>query len=93
MVDDSLSSAVVTFVGYDGDGAVPGRYPSRIGDPDLRQGVLEILTEIDHDADLRAAGNLSAWGNALVARVSERHPELSGEALAALTALLTFEWR
>lgn len=93
MSDDALSSAVVAFVGYDGGGAVPGRWPARIADPLSRRTVRELMAEVDGYADPRGADDISVWGDALVARVRERHPELSGEALAAIKALLTFEYR
>ncbi|TFV83929.1 hypothetical protein E4V99_02280 [Microbacterium sp. dk485] len=92
MADDTLSAAVLTYVGYDRAAAVPGRFPSRIDDPKLRQHVLDIIAEADADADPRTAEKLSAWGDALVAGVHDRHPELSEEALAAVKGLLTFEY-
>lgn len=83
----------MAYVGFDRDAAVPGRFPARIDDPALRQRVVDIVAGVDAEADPRTAENLSAWGDALVAGVRERHPELSEEALAAVKALLTFESR
>ncbi|QEW02332.1 hypothetical protein [Microbacterium lushaniae] len=93
MVDDILSTAVLAYVGFDRDAAVPGRFPARIDDPELRRRVVDIVAEVDADAGPGTGENLSAWGDALAAGVRERHPELSDEALAALKALLTFEYR
>lgn len=93
MADSQLSGAVLTYVGYDRDASVPGRFPSRIEDADLRRRVLEIIAEVDAEADPSTAHDLSAWGDDLAARAGERHPELSADALQAIKALLTFEYR
>lgn len=91
MIDEALSRAIVTYVGYDTDTAIPGRHPDRIPDADLRRRVLDIVAAVDREEP--GSQGLWAWGAEVAAKTSALHPELSAEALDALKALITFEWR
>lgn len=93
MSSSDLSAGVVAFVGFDRDASVPGRFPARIADPALRERVLAVFRDVDADADPSQAVRLSEWGDDLAARAHSRYPELSEDALKAIKALLTFEYR
>ncbi|HKP05791.1 MAG TPA: hypothetical protein VJU58_00930 [Microbacterium sp.] len=91
MIDEVLSKAVITYVGYDTDAALPGRHPERIADGDLRREVLAIVAAVDREEP--GDQGLWVWGAEVATRVGEKYPQLSPEALDALKALITFEWR
>ncbi|MBW9110542.1 hypothetical protein JNB63_06265 [Microbacterium trichothecenolyticum] len=91
MIDEALSSAVITYVGYDTDTAIPGRHPDRIADEGLRREVLAIVATVDREEP--GDQGLWVWGSEVAKRVGEQYPQLSSEALDALKALITFEWR
>ena len=91
MIDEALSNAVITYVGYDTDTAIPRRHPDRIAHGGLRRAVLAIVAEVDREQP--GDQGLWVWGAEVSKRVGEKHPQLSVEALDALTALVTFDWR
>lgn len=87
----NLSEGVLAYVGYDGDAAVPGRFPNRV-DNTIRARVLEVISY----ADGRRPGegeDLFEWANRVSQQVGARFPELDEEALIAIRALESFEWR
>jgi hypothetical protein len=92
-VDEALSSGVLTYVGFDRDSSLPGRHPGRIEDPELRQRVVDLVAEVDAVRPGEDARDLFAWAESRRAEVATAHPELSDEALIALRALISFEWR
>ena len=89
--DERLSAAVVAYVGYDGASALPGRHPERIADDVLRAQVQTIVAAVDRKTP--GAQGLSQWAADLTAEIDREHPGLTPEAVAALVALETFEWR
>jgi len=91
VVDERLSAAVLTYVGYDGLSAIPGHHPERIVDVELRARTETILAVVEQ----RAPGSqgLTKWGRELRAEIHAEHPELNDGAVAALVALLCFQWR
>ncbi|WP_157428448.1 hypothetical protein [Agromyces salentinus] len=93
MIDFALSDAVVAYVGFDGESAVPGRHRDRIADPVLQERVAQVVNH----AELREPGNeaqgVLAWAQQRRDAVGRAHPELSGRALDAICALISFEWR
>lgn len=91
MIDDVLSSAVVRYVGVDMDAAVPGRHPDRIADGAIRARVVAIVAEAD--AAEPGVGDLFAWAESVRNAIALNHPELSPDALVALRALISYEWR
>jgi hypothetical protein len=88
-----VSDGVLVYVGYDGTRSIPGRFPSRIDDPTLRERVEQVIAEVDADADPSRAADLAGWGRELAEGAARRHPELRPEALRAIAALLTYENR
>lgn len=90
--DEELSAAVLTYVGFDRDSAVPGRHLDRIADGQLRSRVMALISEVD---SLPGDGSqdLFAWAEQRRVAIAEAHPELTDDALIALRALLSFEWR
>lgn len=91
MNQNDLNNAIVSYVGWDTDAALPGRYPERIEDAGLKRQVLAVISQ----ADAEEPGNqdLWVWGRQVGAKLSSEHPELSQEAIEAIIALITFEWR
>jgi hypothetical protein len=88
-----LSDGVLAYIGYDGMRSIPGRLPLRIEDPVLRERVVQVIAEVDADADPSRAADLASWGRELADGAARRHPELQSEALRAIAALLTYENR
>lgn len=91
MRDEIVSKAVIAYVGWDTDAALPGRHPERIADGSLKDHVLEIIAMVD--AEEPGSQGLWEWGREVGDKVSSRFPGLSTEAVDALVALITFEWR
>lgn len=91
MIDTRLSEAVVAFVGWDTQVAIPGRHPDRIADAALRTQVQEIVDFADRRPP--GHGGLQEWGRALAKSLATEFPELSARAVDAVVALQTYEWR
>lgn len=91
MTDVGLSDAVVAFVGWDTDAALPGRHPERVTDAALRARVQMVVDSADRQVP--GAGDLQEWGRAVGESLRAEFPELSERAVDALVALSTYEWR
>lgn len=90
-MDELLSRAVIAYVGWDTDVALPGRYPERVADGLLKDRVLEIIALVD--AEELGSQSLWEWGREIGGKVSSRFPQLSEDAVVALVALITLDWR
>ena len=90
-VDERLSAAVLTYVGYDGVSAIPGHHPERIVDQEIRDRARAIVSFVNEKTP--SSQGLSQWGMELRAEIHDEHPELNNDAVTALVALLTFQWR
>jgi hypothetical protein len=55
--------------------------------------VVDLVAEVDAVRPGEDARDLFAWAESRRAEVATAHPELSDEALIALRALISFEWR
>ncbi|WP_448719991.1 hypothetical protein [Microbacterium natoriense] len=91
MTDLPFSRAVIAYVGWDTDAALPGRHPERIPDASMRDRVLDVIKMVD--AEEPGYRGLWEWGREVGDNVSSRFPQLSKEAVDAVVALISFEWR
>jgi len=89
--DASLSEAVITFVGWDTEAALPGRHPERVTNPEIRRRVLEVVATVDEEVS--AAQGHWDWTLATGRNIEAQHPDLSSDAIDAILALITYEWR
>ncbi|MFL0412382.1 hypothetical protein ACH0AH_14550 [Microbacterium paludicola] len=87
----NLSEGVLAYVGYDGDAAVPGRCPSRVDDA-IGTRVREVISYADEHRPGEGE-ELFEWANRVSREVGGRFPELDEQALIAIRALVSFEWR
>jgi hypothetical protein len=97
--DDLLSRGMIAFVG------IPGRLDSTpdeervvrvTGDAgyDLIPRIKAILDELNRaDPPLWNVASLDEMGRGVKAWLRTRHPELSGEAIDAVTNQFTYSWR
>lgn len=82
-----LSRAVREFVGV----TVPARRYEHLPAEVPREYIDGILALVDSD---RPGGeDLSRWADRMAERLRAAHPELSEDAVQAITSLITFEWR
>ena len=86
-----MSAAILAFVGWDTDAAIPGRHPDRVADDALLHRVRAIIDRAD--ATWQGGESLQEWGRTLGRRIAADEPDVSGEAIGAIVALLTYEWR
>lgn len=90
MVDDEFSRAVIAYTGFD-TGTLPGHHPDRVEDPEVLARVRAIVAEAD--AVPFSEEELPVWAERVRTTMQERYPELTPEALVALRALVSYEWR
>ena len=92
MTDNDLSVAVVRYIWRDG-ASIPGRHPENVPDPQLAERVRTVIADLDAIRPGDDAENLFAWSDRQARAVAERHAILDEEAIAALRALLSWQWR
>jgi hypothetical protein len=96
--NDRLSQAIVDYVGF-GATSQPQRDPGRVAESQDDDGsavladTLAIVAELDSLQLDWTAQTLVTAGAGARATMAERHPELSEEALDALSWAFTYEWR
>ncbi len=97
--DESLSQAVVAYLGVPGrlDGVDPEeRVLKALGDSglDLLPAVKAIVDEVyEAEPPLWAADSLEEIGRRVETWLRENHPELTDEAVQALTNRFAFDWK
>ena len=91
-VDESLSEAVIRYVGLDAS-PVPGRHPERIPSLPLRAEVTAIVADLDAVRPNRSAESLFDWADREVENLLADRSPLTADAREALVSLLSFTWR
>jgi len=91
-MDESLDEAIIHYVWSDG-AAVPGHHPESVGEPVLLRRVEAIIADLDAVRPGENAEDLFPWSDREARAIATRHASLSEEAIAALRALLSWQWR
>ena len=92
MTDQALSDAITQFVWREG-AAIPGRHPENIVDAAMRERVAAIVADLDAIRPGEDAADLFVWSERQVRALARRYPGISEEAISALRALLSWQWR
>ncbi|KHK99519.1 hypothetical protein LK09_02485 [Microbacterium mangrovi] len=90
--DSDLSAALVRCVWRE-RAAIPGRHPENISDPDLAERVRVVIADLDAIRPGDDAEDLFAWSDREARAVAAKHAILDEEAIVALRALLSWQWR
>lgn len=90
-MNQDLSKGIISFVGWGTGATLPGRHPERIEDPHLKHQVLAVISQADEEKP--GDQDLWVWAAWVGEKLSSTHPEISQDAIEAIIALITFEWR
>ena len=97
MVDDTLSAAVIAYLGVPGrsDGRMPAeRLAESTRNPELLAQVEALIADLDTaDPPLWQTPSLAEMSTRASAYLATRHPELSPAAVRAIAAWFTYNWR